>query len=114
MSLGFSTLVAIVAVAVSLLWIKDLRLPYPCFKVAQTISPEHVAAPSDLGGPYSVNTHLQKARKLFEHEIDSVGRRLSFEACMQSVGRATGRSYAQMHAHTTLDVSIYCLIMQRQ
>lgn len=75
MSVSFATLVAILATAVSLLWIKDLRLPYPCFKVVQTIPPEHIAVPSDLRGPYSANTHLQKAKKVFEHEIDSAGER---------------------------------------
>lgn len=75
MSVSFASLVAVLATAVSLIWIKDLRLPYPCFKVVQAISPEHIAAPSDLQGPYSANTHLQKARKVFEHEIDSAGER---------------------------------------
>ena len=89
MSINFSSLVAIFAAAVSLFWIKDLRLPYPCFKVVQTIPPEHVAAPSGLRGPYSINTHLQNAKKLFEHEIDSAGRRWSCvlslqQACMQN------------------------------
>ena len=75
MSVSFASLVAILATAVSLFWIKDLRLPYPCFKVVQTIPPEHIAAPSDLQGPYSPNTYLQKAKKVFEHEIDSAGER---------------------------------------
>lgn len=88
MSVTFSSLVAILAAVVSLFWVKDLRLPYPCFKVVQTIPSGHIAAPSDLRGLYSVNTHLQKAKKLFEHEIDSAGTprfcTLSYEqACMQ-------------------------------
>lgn len=87
MSVTFSSLVAILAAAVSLFWVKDLRLPYPCFKVVQTIPSGHVASPSDLRGPYSINTHLQKAKMLFEHEIDSAGEQrfctLSSEACMQ-------------------------------
>ncbi len=72
--LGFSTIVAFVASAAALLYVKDLRLPYPCFQVVQTIPSEQRAAPSDLQGPYAINLHLQKAKKLFENEISGVGR----------------------------------------
>ena len=75
MLLKIPSLVALVAAAVSLLWLKELRLPYPCFKVVQSIPQDQIAAPSDLRGPYSINRHLQKAKKLYEHQIDSVGRR---------------------------------------
>ncbi|KAL3133309.1 hypothetical protein ABBQ38_007188 [Trebouxia sp. C0009 RCD-2024] len=71
MSPSFSSVVAILAAAVSLFWIKDLRLPYPCFKVVQTIPPDQRPTPSDLRGSYSANSHLQKARKLFEQQVDS-------------------------------------------
>lgn len=71
MLLKFPSLVALVAAVV---WLKDLRLPYPCFRVVQSIPAEQVAAPSDLRGPYAINRHLQKAQKVFEHQIDSVGR----------------------------------------
>ena len=71
--LGFSTLVAVVAAAVGLLYVKDLRLPYPCFQVVQTIPSEQIGAPSDLRGPYAINLHLQKAKKLFEHQLSGVG-----------------------------------------
>ena len=71
--LGFSTIVAVVASAAALLYVKDLRLPYPCFHVVQTVPSEQRAAPSDLQGPYAINLHLQKAKKLFENEISGVG-----------------------------------------
>lgn len=71
--LGFSTIVAFVASAAALLYVKDLRLPYPCFQVVQTIPSEQRPAPSDLQGPYAINLHLQKAKKLFENEISGVG-----------------------------------------
>ena len=71
--LGFSTIVAFVASAAALLYVKDLRLPYPCFQVVQNIPSEQRAAPSDLQGPYAINLHLQKAKKLFENEISGVG-----------------------------------------
>jgi len=71
--LGFSTIVAFVASAAALLYVKDLRLPYPCFQVVQTIPIEQRAGPSDLQGPYAINLHLQKAKKLFENEISGVG-----------------------------------------
>jgi hypothetical protein len=71
--LGFSTIVAFVASAAALLYVKDLRLPYPCFQVVQTVPIEQRAAPSDLQGPYAINLHLQKAKKLFENEVSGVG-----------------------------------------
>jgi len=71
--LGFSTLVAVIAAVAGLLYVKDLRLPYPCFQVVQTVSSEQIAAPSDLRGPYGVNLHLQKATKIFENQISGVG-----------------------------------------
>ncbi len=71
--LGYSTIVAFVASAAALLYVKDLRLPYPCFHVVQTVPSEQRAAPSDLQGPYAINLHLQKAKKLFENEISGVG-----------------------------------------
>ncbi|KAA6420084.1 hypothetical protein WJX79_007601 [Trebouxia sp. C0005] len=70
--LGFSTIVAFVASAAALLYVKDLRLPYPCFQVVQAIPSEQRPAPSDLQGPYAINLHLQKAKKLFENEISGV------------------------------------------
>ena len=87
MLLKVSTLVAAVATVVSLIWIKDLRLPYPSYKIVQSIPQEQIAAPSDLRGPYSINRHLQKARKLFEHQIDSAGTAWPqnvFSHCMQT------------------------------
>ena len=73
MAVGVATIAAFVALAASLLVIKDLRLPYPCFDPVVTIPAEHVPAPSDLFGPYTPNRYLQKAKKLFEHRIKGVG-----------------------------------------
>lgn len=72
--LGFSSVVAAVAAIAALFYVKDLRLPYPCFQTVQTVPSAQLAAPSDLQGPYAINLHLQKATKLFENQIYGIGR----------------------------------------
>lgn len=91
MAVGVATVVAFAALAASLLFIKDLRLPSPCFDSVVHVSPEHQPAPSDLFGPYAPNRHLQKAQKLFEHQIKGVGgncphRKHQCPACKSAVG----------------------------
>ena len=68
-----STVIALVAAAAGLLYVKDLRLPYPCFDIVQTIPSEQAGAPSDLRGPYAINHVLNRTTKLFENQISGVG-----------------------------------------
>lgn len=67
-----STVIALVAAAAGLLYVKDLRLPYPCFDIVQSIPSEQAGAPSDLRGPYAINHILNRTTKLFENQISGV------------------------------------------
>lgn len=107
MAVSIATVFSFVVLAVSLLLIKDLRLPYPCCDSVVHIPEEHRPTPSDLFGPYAPNRHLQKAKKLFEHQITGVGRCCSFGSsvcmCMRACRSATLQTHSSASRKCMLD-----------
>ena len=96
MVVASSTVIALVATVAGLLYVKDLRLPYPCFDVVQSIPSEQAGAPSDLRGPYAINHVLNRATKLFENQLYGVGTTPRITCLCVHAGRAR----AQVHFGT--------------